>query len=83
MNSYDEKHLKLLKLIAAGDWKRIEALDVEEVRTLLVCGYIQLRRLQDGGEELAMHPEGYHYMERLQALKASETARAWPHRMVS
>jgi len=72
MNSYDERHLKMLRVIAAGDWDALGEADVDEVRTLMVCGYIYLRRLKDGRDMLALRPDGKHYMERLQQLQDNE-----------
>lgn len=72
MNSYDERHLYILRVIAAGNWDALDEGDVDEIRTLMVCGYIYLRRLKDGRDVLALRPDGKHYMERLQQLQNNE-----------
>ncbi|WP_225772270.1 hypothetical protein [Pseudomonas sp. Marseille-Q5115] len=72
MNSYDERHLKILRVIAASDWDALGEADLDEIRTLMVCGYIYLRRLKDGRDVLALRPDGKHYMERLQQLQNNE-----------
>ncbi|MBA1290546.1 hypothetical protein [Pseudomonas japonica] len=72
MNSYDERHLKILRVIAAGNWDALGEADVDEIRTLMVCGYIYLRRLKEDRDVLALRPDGKHYMERLQQLQNNE-----------
>lgn len=70
MNSYDQKHLELLKLIHSGQWRDIPDADANELQVLVACKYVTIH---SGGARLAqvrLSPEGQHYLERLSGLRA-------------
>jgi hypothetical protein len=77
MNTYDQKHLRLLTLISAGDWPSIVIADLDEIRTLSVCGYIQVSANRSESHQITLLPEGRDYLEHLLKLKASENDGAY------
>lgn len=76
MNTYDAKHLRLLKLIAAGDWHSIAITDLEELRTLSVCGYIEVSSSRSDSHNITLLAEGLNYLGHLLKLEVMGSAGA-------
>lgn len=70
MNTYDARHLRLLRLISVGDWPAIVVTDLDELRTLSVCGYIDVSSTRSDSHRITLKPEGRHYMNHLLKLEA-------------
>lgn len=68
MNSYDAKHLQLMDLIEAGKWQNISERDADELRVLVVCGYVSIKDERSGKPRLALNQEGRHYHRQLSHL---------------
>jgi hypothetical protein len=79
MNSYDQKHLDLLLLVAAGNWRAIPDADAGELRVLAVCKYLTFGTDASGQPSVSLNTEGGHYLRhlcRLAALHMSQRAPA-------
>lgn len=70
MNTYDARHLRLLRLISVGDWPAIVVTDLDELRTLSICGYIEVSSSRSDSHGITLKPEGRHYMNHLLKLEA-------------
>lgn len=70
MNTYDQKHLDLLKLIQSGQWRDIPEWDANELQVLVACKYVIIKRGERGLPQITLNPEGRHYLERLSGIKA-------------
>lgn len=70
MNTYDARHLRLLRLISVEDWPAIAVTDLDELRTLSVCGYIEVSSARRDSHQITLKPEGRHYMTHLLKLEA-------------
>jgi hypothetical protein len=70
MNTYDQKHLELLKLIHSGQWRDICDADANELQVLVACKYVVINSGAPGRAQIRLSPAGQHYLERLSGLKA-------------
>lgn len=73
MKTYEEKELRVLKLISMGNWQAIVIADMEVLRTLAVSGHIQISSARDEGHQVTLLPKGGRYLEQLHQLSAAET----------
>lgn len=73
MKAYEEKELRVLKLISMGNWQAIVIADVEVLRTLAVSGHIQISAARNEGRQVTLLPKGRNYLEQLHQLSAAET----------
>ena len=51
--------------ISVGDWQGISVAEVDELNVLRVCGYIVLKKDTQGGERIALTPDGAGYYQHL------------------
>lgn len=68
MNTYDHKHLILLRQIAAGNWLGIPEEDVSELKVLMVCKYVRIEKDSRGCDQVVITTEGSHYFHHLSDL---------------
>lgn len=69
MNSYDAKHLRLLKLIEARRWSELSQDDLPELKVLMVCNYVALTDSTGKDPVITLNPEGQDYFQHLSRLK--------------
>lgn len=78
MNSYDQKHLDLLLLVAAGNWRAIADADAGELRVLAVCKYLTFGTDASGQPNVTLNTEGGHYLRHLARLSALHMSQRAP-----
>ncbi len=78
MNSYDQKHLELLKLIHSGQWQTIPDGDANELQVLVACKYVVINSGAQGQAQITLNPEGQRYLDRLCGLQAMKFQSSTP-----